>query len=68
MDIQGPVNVAVTLVGKERHVKQNAIQIVDKIFATKIREFAQLDANLIGLETNVIYSVHRCVNRLVIDL
>lgn len=67
MDIQGPVKVAASLAGKERHVKQNAIQIVYKINATKIRDFAQLAAVQVGLETHVIDSVLCSVNRLVID-
>lgn len=59
---------AVTLAGKERRVKQNAVKIAQTINATKIMDFAQLDANWIGMETNVIDSVHCSVNRLVIDL
>lgn len=68
MDTQGSVKVAASLAGKERHVKQNAIQIVWTINATKVRDFAQLDANLNGTEKNVIGSVHRYVNLLVIDI
>lgn len=67
MDIQELVKVAVTLAGKERHVNQNAIKIAKTINATKIMDFAQLDANWIGMETNVIDSVHRSAKRLVID-
>lgn len=67
MDIQGPVKVAASLAGKERHVKQNAIQIVCKINATKIRDFAQLAAAQVGLETLVIDSALCIVYCLVID-
>lgn len=68
MGIQGCVKVAAISVGKERNVIQYVIQIVWTLNATKIRDFAQLDAAQVGLETHVVGGVLQSAKRRVIEL